>query len=109
MISEKLIELYIDVFLLYLIIRFSTANKNAMSRDDILDKEVPSIVFLQNRKLLKDTVMESFKSDKHRKEEIMRRAQMNEFLYELMRKHKIAIRIDENIGIEFINMNDDAN
>ena len=43
---EKLIELFIDVFLLYLIVRFSTENKNAMTRDDILGKDVPSIVFL---------------------------------------------------------------
>ena len=42
----KLIELFIDVFLLYLIVRFSTENKNAMTRDDILGKDVPSIVFL---------------------------------------------------------------
>ena len=53
-------------------------------------------------------MIESFTSEKHRKEEIKRRAQMNELLYKLMRQQGVAISIDENIGIEFINMNDGA-
>ena len=60
---EKLIELYIDIFLLYLICRFAIDNKDAMTKDAILGRKVPSIVFLQNRKLLKEAMMDSFSMD----------------------------------------------
>ena len=33
---------------------------------------------------------------------------MNELLYKLMRQQGVVISIDENIGIEFMNMNDGA-
>ena len=43
-------------------------------------------------------------NDKLKKKELIRRAQMNEFLYKLMRQNGIAARLDENIGVEFINL-----
>ena len=71
-------------------------------QDEILGRDVPSIVFLQNKKLMKEMLQDGFANDKQRKEELMRRAQMNEFIYTLMKQNGIALRLDENIGVEFI-------
>ena len=41
-----LFEIYMNMFLLYLITRFASENKNAETRDPILGRKVPNIVFL---------------------------------------------------------------
>ena len=54
---------------------------------------------------MKEMLQEEFANDKQRKEELMRRAQMNEFIYTLMQQNGIALKLDENIGVEFISFN----
>ena len=36
---------------------------------------------------------------------LRRKAQVNEYMYALLRENGIAARLDENIGIDFINLN----
>ena len=47
-IVQHIFELYVNVFLLYLVVRFARENKNAETKDPILDRNVPSIVSLRN-------------------------------------------------------------
>ena len=54
---------------------------------------------------MKEMLQEEFANDTQRKEELMRRAQMNEFVYTLMQQNGIALKLDENIGVEFISFN----
>ena len=46
--------LYMDLFLIFLIVRF-TSERQPLMRDSILGRDVPSIVFINNEKLLKET------------------------------------------------------
>ena len=44
--------------------------------------------------------------DKKKVREMLRqKAQVNEYMFALLRENGIAARLDENIGIDFINMN----
>ena len=45
---SALVEMFFNVFLLYMTIRFARVNKNAEQQDPILGRKVPSLVFLQN-------------------------------------------------------------
>ena len=42
-----------NTFLLYMTYRFAKSEKNAKTNDPILGKKVPTIVFLQNQRLIK--------------------------------------------------------
>ena len=46
---------YMDSFLLYLITRFTKISQKKLGRDNILNKDVPSILYVQNQQLLKDS------------------------------------------------------
>ena len=54
--SYELFESYMILFLLYLIWRFVRGNLHTEIKDTILDKDVPSAVFIQNQNLLKNTM-----------------------------------------------------
>ncbi len=45
---EVSFETYMYIFILYLITRFARASKSADMKDAILQKEVPSVVFILN-------------------------------------------------------------
>ena len=47
-IVEFTFYVYMNCFLMYLIVMFARENKNAESMDPILEKRVPNIVYLQN-------------------------------------------------------------
>ena len=45
--------LYMDLFLIYLIFRFTRHDQQHLMNDTVLGRSVPSIVFINNQKLLK--------------------------------------------------------
>ena len=65
---------YMTLFLMYLINRFSKERPNTEVEDDILDKKVPVIVFIQNKKLLKDAVKNELEMDKGEREKLKAQA-----------------------------------
>ena len=72
--------------------------------DDILDKKVPVIVFIQNKKLLKDAVKNELEMDKGEREKLKAQAQMNEYLYSVLKDMGVSVKMDEKIGMEFLEM-----
>ena len=72
--------------------------------DDILDKKVPVIVFIQNKKLLKDAVKNELEMDKDEREKLKAQAQMNEYLYSVLKDMGVSVKMDEKIGMEFLEM-----
>ena len=58
-------EIYMNLFLLYLVVSFAKENKTTETKDPILGRKVPSIVFLQNQRLLKELVKEKLENDKN--------------------------------------------
>lgn len=54
---------YMEIFLLYLIMVFTRERQNLEMTDTVLGKKVPSIVFIQNQKLLKDTIKNELTND----------------------------------------------
>ena len=93
-------------FLLYLVIRFARENSDAKSKDDpILGKKVPSIVFLRNQQLLKEVLKEKIEDEQRLKETLKYQAELNEYMYIMVRETGVD-RLDEDIGMEFINIDD---
>ena len=64
---EKCVQLYINAFLLYLINKFAIEKTKSERKDVILGRNVPGIVFLQNKQLLKETMKNSMENDKYKK------------------------------------------
>ena len=44
-----------DIFLLYVISRFTNPDTKEIEQDTLLQRQVPSILFIQNQQLLKET------------------------------------------------------
>ena len=49
-------EVYMDMFLLYLVVRFAKENKNAEVKDSILGRNVPCVVFIMNKRILEQAM-----------------------------------------------------
>ena len=77
--------------------------------DSVLNKEVPSIVFLQNQKMLTDAWIEGLEQDEVKKQEIVRNAQINEFMYTILKEEGVVMSIDENVGLQFVHVPIDPN
>ena len=67
----------------------------------MLGKNVPSIVFIQNKRLLKDAVIEELQNNQDKSAQIRLKAQINEHVYSLLKDYGVLVKIDENIGTEF--------
>ena len=50
---ENTIYLYANIFLLYLLLKFTSPHHDFRMKDTVLDKEVPNIVFLMNQQLVR--------------------------------------------------------
>lgn len=48
---------YMDLLLVYLIVRFTRVSQLEMMKDGLLGREVPSIVFIKNQQLLKEAIV----------------------------------------------------
>ena len=70
--------------------------------DKVLGKKVPSIVFIQNQKLLKDAFKNELTNDARARKALRVQAQVNDYLFTMMRRNGIALQMDENIGTAFI-------
>ena len=90
------------LFLLGLIIIFTRETQSVEIEDKVLGRKVPSIVFLQNSKLLKDAEKNEMANTALAKRSMHAQAQMNEYLFSMMRRSKIAVRMDVNIFTAFI-------
>ena len=53
---EEVLALWMSLFLLFLILRFTRETQVSQMHDKILGKKVPSIVFIRNQALLKDAI-----------------------------------------------------
>ena len=93
-----------NAFLVLLVVKFARQNKSSETKDPILGRKVPSIVFLRNIQLVKESMKEWLDNAKKKKEAIMLQAQLNEYMYAMLRQNGVAARLDENIGIEFIDL-----
>lgn len=52
-ITYDLFNTYVTIFLLWLITKFARESVDAETKDGILDKKVPNLVFIMNHRLLK--------------------------------------------------------
>ena len=58
-------QIYMDCFLLYLILRFTNSNTRGTEQDEVLGRQVPSILFIQNQQLLKETYKTNLAIESH--------------------------------------------
>ncbi len=93
-----------DLFLIYLILRFTKPQKKVTGQDLVLGKQVPFILLVQNHQLVKET----YKTDLAVRSEQLRCiraiAEANSFMYYKLKEEGITRQIDENIGMEFLNL-----
>ena len=99
-----LFTIYMDLFLLYLILRFTKRSQKGTERDSVLGREVPSILFIQNQQLLKETYKTTLALESLEFAHIRAKAEANEFMYYKLKENGLLKRIDENIGIEFLDL-----
>lgn len=59
LILQDLTITYLDVFLMYLVVTFANETKVAGKQDKLLQKQVPNIVLLMNKQLLKKKLQTS--------------------------------------------------
>ena len=74
-----------------MIIRFTKVERQAQVKDRILNKKVPNFVYLQNQRLTKEMMKQKLSDDKMIRQELIRRAQVNEYIFTTLR---------ENSGVE---------
>ena len=62
------------------------------------------MIFVQNQKYLKDMYKTTISIESDRQKEIRAIAEANEFMYYQLKNAGLAKQIDENIGMEFLNI-----
>ena len=84
---QGLFQVYNILFLFVLFYKQTApVRSNNELHDHVLNKKVSSIVFLQNQKLVKEQVIGDLERSDERKSELLRQAQANEYMYEMMKK-----------------------
>ena len=96
---------YLDCFVLYLILRF-TSRRDDKTDDKVLDKEVPSIVFVKNQQVIKDVFKQECKTIEEKKKEARLQCQTNLYMHYLLKEEGIddSNELDVGIGISFCNL-----
>ena len=89
-----------DLFLIYLLFRF-TREKQYMMKDSVLGRDVPSIVFINNQRLIRESCVLRMEHESDELVELKAQAEINEFLYRQLKNSGITSRLGEEIGIEF--------
>ena len=97
-----MVFIFIDSFLLYMTVRFSKEKLTSDSVDPLTSKKVPTVVFLQNHMLLVEAMKNNFALDSAYRHQLRLKAQMNEYMYYLLKQQRIKAQINEDIGIDFI-------
>ena len=59
------------------------------------------VVSIQNMKLFKDKIVDEIHHKKQKTKERMLKAQINEYLYDKLRKSGIAKQVDLDVGLQF--------
>ena len=72
----------------------------------MLNRDVPNIVYILNKKMLKGIVMEELANDELKKQEIRVRAQAHEYMYEILHSNG-SMTLDNSIGSAFFNTRQD--
>ena len=97
-------QLYNVLFIFALIVKFISEKPKINIKDNLLGKKVPSIVFIQNQKLIIDAFREGLELDELKMTEIRARAQMNEYIYMMLKEASISIKIDTDVGLQFLDV-----
>ena len=97
-------QLYNVLFIFALIVKFISEKPKINIKDNLLGKKVPSIVFIQNQKLITDAFREGLELDELKMTEIRARAQMNEYIYMMLKEASISIKIDTDVGLQFLDV-----
>ena len=103
----NLFTFYIVYFMLYITMMITQKQTSCELKDTILGRKIPKIVYINNLTLFKNAVekdRDKLAHDALKRQELRARAQMNEFMFAMLRKNHIAYRLNENIGTLFFNM-----
>ena len=103
-ITQFIWDTYTTVFLIYVIYKFSAEGKSAKVHDNILGKEVSSLVFIKNQRLVREAYKKGLTYDDEIEQEIRARAQLNEHMHYLLKKHGVVMKMDEDISVSFMYM-----
>ena len=85
---------------MYLILEFAKETKVGNKQDKLLQKEVPNIVLLMNKQLLKTKIQTS----ENARQKQIAQAQLNDFMFAMFQQSGVSTRLTENIGIQFIDL-----
>lgn len=102
-IVEILFGFYIIYFLLFLNFRFGRDGDLEM-QDEVLDRKVSNFVFIMNSKLLKDAFKEKLQITESQKQEILLKAQVNDYMNTMLQNNGICIKNDEAISKAFLDL-----
>ena len=102
MIESYAIFIFLQLFLLYMLLRFAKPKVPDMI-DPITGRQVPAMVFLQNRILLQEFINDKLELDEETRIHLKVRAEATEYLYSLFKQEGISAEISTDIGIDFIN------
>ena len=89
--------MYNVLFMYFLLIKQTQQGKKAKATDDILEKQVPDVVYVLNKKLL-----EAYEKEEERNQQIREEAQINEYLYYKSQEWGYSFKLDEDVGFTFL-------
>ena len=82
-----LFNLIVAAFVLWLILGYMNSDSQSHGiKDTVLNRKVPNIVYILNKKMLKDVVMDELANDELKKQEFRVRAQAHAYMYDLFKK-----------------------
>ena len=99
--TETLFFYYMLYFLLYLITCFAKENKVDEVHDTLLGRKVPTIVYLQNKRLMKDAIQRKVEHDSENRKALLLQAKLNEEVYSMLKEFETA-KFEEKISMEFM-------
>ena len=98
---EEFFLCYMTSFLLYLITCFAKENKVYEVHDTLLGKKVPTIVYLQNKRLMKDAMKWKVERDSENQKALILQAKLNDEVYRMLKEYETA-KFEERISMEFM-------
>ena len=99
---EIVFAFYIMYFLIYLNMKFAYKEGKAAVRDKVLDRNVSSFVYIMNNRLVKEAMQDKLELSETKKQEIRLKAQVNEYMNEMLRRNGVSISNDEMISLFFM-------
>ena len=106
---QAIFQLYNAIFIFYLLLKQTKPREKQEAIDSVLNRKVPSVVFIQNQKLLTKEWTDAMEIDAEKKKEIVRNAQINEYIYAMLKDNDLLASIDEDVGFQFFNISEKAN